>query len=188
MKTQIYFDLNTLYTRYDSSGTGSPGTTISYYGYSNPGIADSTTSFSIKKIYWQGTVQYVDWANNAIGNYECSWTNRATYFATPSNVSIISATYTGNGVENNITFTWVAATGSSRYSATFLKGNTLLTNLFDVGGFQYNQAGQNLYNKTFVNQTSATLYNCPINYTYSISLYAYNSAGTTPTATQTVAT
>ena len=40
-QTQIAFDLNTLYTRYDSSGTNSgaggsigAGTGIKYYGYS----------------------------------------------------------------------------------------------------------------------------------------------------------
>ena len=75
-QTQIAFDLNTLYTRYDSSGTNSgaggsvgAGVTISYYGYSTPGTQDSTTSFSIKKVYYIGTVKYVDWNNNTQLHY-----------------------------------------------------------------------------------------------------------------------
>ena len=188
-QTQIFYDINTLYTRYEASGTGTIGSTISYYGYSVPGTPDGAPAFSLKKVYYLGAVQYVDWANNEIGTYECSWTNRSAYFGTPSNISLNTATYTPNGNSTNtVTFTWIAATGASRYSATILKGNTLLTNLNDAGGLQYNQAGQNLYNKTFVNLTSVTLYNCPINYTYSINIYAYNAVGSTPTATQTIAT
>ena len=84
----------TLYSRYDPSGTaaGGLGTTISYYGYAKQGSADGDTTFSIKKVYYIGAVQYTDWSNNEIGNQEASWANRAYYFATPSNISTITAT------------------------------------------------------------------------------------------------
>lgn len=187
------FDLNTLYTRYDSAGTNSGaggavgvGTTISYYGYSNPGIADSSTSFSIKKVYNIGNVQYVDWNNNAVADYSASWTNRNFYFATPSNIAVTGAT-SFDGTYYNVTFNWgPGSTGSSKYIATFAENGRIFTNLAYASDTNYS-AYNNSTSVTFINQTSATLNRCRAGYSYSISIYAMNGVGVSSTATRNIA-
>jgi hypothetical protein len=191
-QTQIYFDLNTLYTRYDASGTAAGaggslgiGTTISYYGYSTPGTSDTTNAFSIKKQYYIGNVQYVDWSNNIPGAFESSWTNRSFYFATPSNITItgISAS---NGVGSfNITYTWTAATGSSRYNVTSTKDSSPIYNTQDAGSNQYNPY-QNTNIRTLNNTYTLTLANCSPGSTYSVSVNASNGVGVSSTVTANV--
>jgi hypothetical protein len=192
-QTQIAFDLNTLYTRYDSSGTNSGaggsigvGTGIKYYGYSNPGTQDSTTSFSIKKVYSIGNVEYVDWNNNSIGDYSASWTNRNFYFATPSNINVTGNT-SFDGTWYNVTFNWApGSTGASKYIATFAENGRLLTNLANASDTTYNPYN-NTYNVTLINQNSATLNRCRAGYSYSISIYAVNGIGISSTATRNIA-
>lgn len=187
------FDLNTLYTRYDSAGTNSgaggsigAGTGILYYGYSTPGIVDSTPSFSIKKVYNIGNVQYVDWNNNAIADYSASWTNRNFYFATPSNITVIGTT-TFDGTWYNVNFSWApGSTGASKYIATFAENGRAITNLSYASDTMYNPYN-NTTNITLINQTSATLNRCRAGYSYSISIYALNGVGISSTATRNIA-
>ena len=181
-QTQIYYDLNTLYTRYEASGTaaGGVGASISYYGYSNTGITDATPGFSIKKVYYLSNIQYVDWSNNIVGNFEATWTNRAYYFATPSNITITATAY-GSSIYN-ITFKWTTATGSSRYYVALFKNNGIIYNLLDAGGPQHNPY-QNTHLNQVINGNSITIQNCPSGYTYSASVYASNGVAVSSTAT-----
>ncbi len=189
-------DQNTLYARYDLG----LGASTSYYGYlapnqfTNLNPSDSSANFAIKEITYSGNVQYVIWANNSLDTYECSWTNRAAYFATPSNTSI-SGTATNLGAlkqANLITFNWIAATGASRYSAniTFMNpaGNTKqITYLPDACSDTRTNPYLNSTNLVFVGVTSCTLYNCLSGgYTYSISLYPYNGIANGVAATASV--
>jgi hypothetical protein len=191
-QTQIYFDNNTLYTRYDPSGSNvgaagltGVGTTISYYGYSTPGVVDSSNNFSIKKIYYIGNIQYIDWSNNMPGVFESSWSNRNFYFATPSNIIITGVSVSNSRGSYDITYTWTAATGSSRYYVNFTRNNSPIYNPLDAGGDQFNPY-QNSSTKTFINTFSATLNNCVAGYTYSASVYAANGVGVSTTVTSNV--
>jgi hypothetical protein len=191
-QTQIYFDNNTLYTRYDASGTNSGaggavgvGTTISYYGYSTPGVADTSNNFSIKKIYYIGNIQYIDWSNNIPGAFESSWTNRNFYFATPSNITIAGTSFSNGLNSYNVTFTWTAATGSSRYNVTLTRDNGTIFNIQDAGGNQYNPYG-NSSTRTLVNTLTLTLANCSSGHTYSASVFASNGVGVSSTVTASV--
>jgi hypothetical protein len=191
-QTQIYFDNNTLYTRYDASGTNSGaggavgvGTTISYYGYSTPGVADTSNNFSIKKVYNIGNIQYVDWSNNIPGAFESSWTNRNFYFATPSNITITGKSISNGLNSYNVTFTWTAATGSSRYNITLTRDNTPLYNTQDAGGDQFNPNG-NSNTESLVNTLTLTLANCSSGHTYSASVFASNGVGVSSTVTSNV--
>jgi hypothetical protein len=191
-QTQIFFDNNTLYTRYDASGTNSGaggavgvGTTISYYGYSTPGVADTSNNFSIKKTYYIGNIQYIDWSNNIPGAFESSWTNRNFYFATPSNITITGTSFSNSLNSYNVTFTWTAATGSSRYNVTLTRDNGTIFNIQDAGGDQYNPYG-NSGTRTLVNTLTLTLANCSSGHTYSASVFASNGAGVSSTVTANV--
>ena len=176
------FDLNTQYSRYDALGTGS-GTTISYYGYTIQGVngisnpSDTSVVFSLKKTYYIDNVQYIEWANGYSAGYECSWTNRSSYFATPSNIAV-TATSSFDGSRTNITFNWNASTGSSRYNAliTYNGGNTVRY-LADACSSAVLNPENKPGNFIFINQTSCVAQNCLTGYTYSISIYPYNSAG-----------
>lgn len=191
-QTQIYFDNNTLYTRYEAVGSNAgaggslgAGTTISYYGYSVPGAADSSNCFSIKKVYFIGNVQYVDWSNNAPGAFESSWTNRSSYFATPSNITITGVSASKGGSLYDITYTWTSATGSSRYYVSFTQDNSPIYNMLDASSNQYNPY-QNTSLKLYVNNNTATLLNCSAGHTYSAAIYAANSVGVSSTVTANV--
>ena len=186
------FDLNTLYTRYDPTGTNSgaagavgAGTTISYYGYSSPGTPDSTTSFSIKKVYNIGNVQYVDWSGNAIADYTCSWTNRNFYFVTPSNIAVTSAT-AANGSFFDVTFAWFpGSTGSSRYNVILTEDGRIIRDPSKASDY-INNPYNNTNSLTLINQTSITLNRCLGGKTYAISIYGYNGYGVSNTATRSV--
>ena len=186
------FDLNTLYTRYDSAGTNSgaggsvgAGTAIKYYGYSNPGTVDSTTSFSIKKVYNIGSVEYVDWNNNAVADYSASWTNRNFYFATPSNIAVTGAT-TFDGTYYNVTFNWgPGSTGSSKYNVKLTENGRAIINPAMASDY-INNPYNNPTSLTLINQTSITLNRCLAGKAYSISIYGYNGVGVSSTVTTTV--
>ncbi len=185
-------DNNTMYVRYDALGAGTGGT-ISYYGYinqnqaSNPNPSDSTPAFSIKKIYWNANVQNTVWSNNVIGSYESDWTNRTAYFATPSGISSITATYSYDGWKNNIRFNWTAVTGVSRYLVNITgPNNKAITYLADA----LSSAVLNPENKTttltFINQTGCLLQNVATGSTYNITVQPSNSYGTCTASTTSI--
>jgi hypothetical protein len=186
------FDLNTLYTRYDSTGTNSgaagtvgAGTGIKYYGYSSPGTQDTTTSFSIKKVYNIANVEYVDWSGNAIADYTCSWTNRNFYFATPSNIAVTS-TYSLNSSFYDVTFAWApGSTGSSRYNVILTENGRIIRDTSKASDY-INNPYNNTNSLTLINQTSITLNRCLAGKTYAISIYGYNGYGVTTTVTSSV--
>ena len=187
------FDLNTLYTRYDSAGTNSgaagavgAGTGILYYGYSLPGTSDNSTTFSIKKVYNIGNVQYVDWSGNAIADYTCSWTNRNFYFATPSNIALTGVT-SFDGTWYNVSFNWgPGSTGSSRYNVKLTENGRAIINPAMASDF-INNPYNNSTSLTLINQTSITLNRCLSGKSYSISVYGYNGVGVSNTATLNIA-
>lgn len=178
-------DNNTMYVRYDALGSGTGGT-ISYYGYinqnqvSNPNPSDSTAAFSIKKVSWNGNVQSTVWSNNAIATFECDWTNRAAYFATPSGTSSITATYSFDGYKNNIRFNWTSVTGVSRYLVTLSGGpyNRAITYLADALSSAVLNPEHNTSTLTFINQTGCLVQNVATGSTYYITVQPSNSYGT----------
>ena len=178
-----------------------------YYGYNiNPLNTDNSNTWAIRQVVGTNSLSTF-WNNNTALTYECSWTNRAYYFATPSNITITATTsgvvtttyntpiaYTSSGVigtqqvTNNIysiTFNWTSATGSSRYYVALYKNNGVIYNVSDVGGLQHNPY-QNTYLKQIINGNSITLYNCPSGYTYSASVYASNGVGVSSTVTANI--
>jgi hypothetical protein len=159
--------------------------TASWYGYNtNPGALDTDLTWSIREISGSGST-YVYWNNNISLAYEASWANRSYYFATPSNISI-SATSVPNGLGSyNVTFTWNAATGSSRYYANFTRDGITIYNMLD-GGIAIQNPYQTTSTKTYINTYSATINNCPSGHTYSASLYAANGFGNSSTVTASV--
>lgn len=179
-------DINTLYSRYDNAG-GS----VSYYGYNiqnsmalqNP--SDSAAAFSIKYIYYVGTVQYTLWSNNTIGAYESVWNNRSACFATPSNISVTGSS-TFDGWNTSVTFNWTSSTGSSRYIANITNQNgSAIIYLSDASS----SAALNPEHRTslqFVNRNSCTLYNVATASAYTISIYPSNGFGSASTVTTTV--
>jgi len=166
--------------RFDSASS----LTASYYGYNtNVGAADSSNTWSIRQVVGTNSMT-VTWNNNIPLAYEASWTNRAYYFATPSNISI-TGTATTYGSAYNVTFTWTTSTGSSRYYVNFTRNNTTIYNTLDAGGDQFNPY-QNSPTKVYINTNSATLVNCPPGYTYSASIYAANGVGVSSTTSSSV--
>lgn len=182
-QTQIYFDNNTLYTRYEAVGAanGGLGTTISYYGYSVPGADDSTPSFSIKKVYYLSNVQYVDWNDHEIGAYRAIWNNRGYYFATPSAVSLTGST-SFNGFEYQITFAWNSATGASKYNIKLYEDlRYIVTPEYAGDDSIFNVNHQNGIVR--INENSITLNKCRLGHTYSINIYPYNGIANGPVST-----
>lgn len=177
-------DNNTMYVRYDAVGAGTGGT-ISYYGYinqnqvTNPNPSDSTAAFSIKKVYWNGNVQNTVWSNNVIGAFESDWTNRSSYFATPSGTASITATYSFDGYKNNIRFNWTSVAGVSRYLVTLSGGryNSAITYLADALSPAVLNPEHN-YTLTFINQNGCLLQNVATGSTYYITVQPSNSYGT----------
>lgn len=185
-QTQIYYDNNTLYTRYEASGdaNGGVGATISYYGYSEPGKADNTPSFSIKKVYYLGNVQYVDWSDNEIGAYRCVWDNRGYYFATPSAVSLTGTT-AYDGFEYKATFNWNSATGASKYNIKLYEGLRYIVTPEHAGDTSIENVNHsNGFIK--INENSITLNKCRLGHTYSINIYPYNGVANGPVSTLTL--
>ena len=180
-------DLNTLYSRFDPGATA----TGTYYGYNNQNsfvlqnFVDSATVFSIKKVYSVNNVQYTQWSNNTIAAYESNWNDRASFFATPSSITVTGSS-TFDGVKTNITFNWSAATGSSRYIANISNQNGVaVTYLQDASSSAVYNPEHRPSSLTFINQNSCTLQNVATASTYTIFIYpsnGYGSASTTSTS------
>jgi hypothetical protein len=171
---QINIPINsgTLYTRYEAVGAGA-GSTVSYYGYSQPSAIDGDVSFAIKKQYYIGNIQYSIWNNNIMGSFESKWTDRAAYFATPSNI-VVTATSSTNGSFKDVTFNWTTSTDSSRYTVYAYEDLKYVTNIADASSPTVNPH-QNSYNLKLQNNTnSVTLNKCRAGYTYSISVQPSN--------------
>ena len=159
--------------------------TASFYGYNtNPGASDNSTTWAIREITGSGSLN-VYWNNNIALAYEASWTNRSYYFATPSNITITGTSSFVTATMYNVTFTWTAATGSSRYYVNFSKNGVPIYNMLD-GGSAIQSPYQNTTTKTYINTLTATINNCPIGYTYSASVYAANGFGVSTTVTANV--
>jgi len=182
----ITINTGTLYTRYDAAGAGA-GTTVSYYGYSQPSTADGDNSFAIKKVYYASNVQYTVWNNNIIGSFESNWNDRAAYFATPSNIVVsVTSSNTNFGGFYDVTFNWTTATGSSRYIVYTSENLKYVTNTSDASS-QLINPNQNSYNLRLPNNTtSVTLNKCRAGYTYSITVQPSNGFGAGSASTAAV--
>ena len=180
-------DLNTLYSRYDPGATA----TGAYYGYtvqnsiSSQNTSDTSYVFSLKKVFSIGNVQYTQWANNTINTYESDWANRASWFATPSNITV-TGTSSFNGSYTTVTFNWTGATGCSRYIANITNQlGQAITYLPDIS--HRLNPNHNSTSLQFVNQLSCTLQNVIVGNTYSISIYPSNGYGSASTVSASVA-
>ena len=182
-------DINTLYSRYDPGASASGA----YYGYNaqnsmiSQNYTDASTVFSIKKVYSVGNVQYIAWSNNTIAAYESDWTNRAAWFATPSNITVTATSSVSNGI-TNIIFNWSSSTGSSRYIANITNQNGVpITYLADASSSAVLNPEHKATTLQFINQTSCTLQNVLTGATYSISIYPSNGYGSASVSTVSVA-
>ena len=186
-------DNNTMYVRYDAIGAGT-GATISYYGYinqnqiSNPNPSDNTAAFSIKKIYWNGNTQYTAWSNNTIGAYESDWTNRSSFFGTPSTTTTVIATYSYDGWKNNISFSWTSVAGVSRYLVSISGGpnNTAITYLADSLSSAVLNPEHKSTTLTFINQSGCIAQNVATGSTYNITVTPSNGYGTCTASTASI--
>ena len=159
--------------------------TASYYGYnSNVNASENSNTWAIRALTGTGSIN-VSLNNNQFLTYEASWTNRAAYFATPSNITL-TATAVGGPSIYSVTFNWTSATGSSRYYVSLFRNNAPIINLLDGQHLQQNPY-QNSPVKELTNLTSITINNCPKGFTYSASVYTSNNFGNSSTLSASIA-
>jgi hypothetical protein len=189
-------DNNSMYVRYDAIGNANgTGATAAYYGYINTlpnqtqtTSSDSSAVFSLKKTYWVGNSQYTAWSNNVIGSYECDWTNRISYFATPSAVTTVTATYSFDGWKNNIRFSWTMIPGVSRYAVNIYGGANYksITYLQDAMSSAVNNPENKSSTMYFINTNSCTIQNVATGSTYTIIVQPSNGFGTCTASTTSI--
>ncbi len=188
-------DNNTSYARYEINGaSGGTGTSASYYGYiyqnqaTPTNITDSSTVFSIKKQYYIGNVQYSAWSNNTVAAYESDWTNRVSYFATPSGTTSITATYSFNGSQNIINFSWTSVTGVSRYLININGGpnNSAITYFPDALSSAILNPEHRSTTLTLVNQVGCIIQNVATGSSYTIVVQPSNGYGTGSASTLSI--
>ena len=169
----------TTYLRKDSGSASNI-----YYGYAlTVGASDSDFSWSIRRVNTAVNVETSTWANNDSTGYIGSWTDRASAFLAPTaSLGFTWSIASQSGYYG--VFTWSALTGVNKYILTFKnQGGQVLDKTGGVisGPYTLNITytdfviNQTLWNQRFL--TSGT---------YTVTLTAQNSAGSTSSATTTI--
>ena len=166
-------DINNGWSRYDSSGTNS------YYGYSlvqNP--ADTDNSFSIRQVSG-GSSSNTKWANGDITYFGSSWTNRASYFTSPTSSLGFTWSVTTASDTRFASFTWSIIPGVDRYIiSTQDSGSRFLSS----GGTLIMSPNNPRKYSESLNNTSHYVQYFQGSGTYTVTISATNSVGYTSSA------